>query len=119
MLSNPFDIGITTRNALQVIEVRHPDPFVSFEQVKNTNWNSESNGCLMRITPLAVWGYRLQPEDLYEAVKLQTALTHSNKTAIDSCYLYCFAIGHLINHGDPQLAYKLTKEEAKKYSGKY
>ena len=68
----------------------------------------------MRITPLAVWAHKLPKEDLYNAVLLQTALTHQNKFAVDSCYLYCLAISVLINTGDPELAYKEAKDEAAK-----
>ena len=76
-----------------------------------------SNGCLMRITPQAVWGYKLGKEDLYNAVMLQTGLTHLHKTAVDTSYLYCYAIGILINTGDSDLAFKMTKEEAKNRNG--
>jgi ADP-ribosylglycohydrolase len=51
----------------------------------------------MRVTPLAVWGHKLSRDELYEVVKLETALTHSNQIAIDASYLYCFAIVQLIN----------------------
>jgi len=51
----------------------------------------------MRITPLAVWGHKLSKEELYEVIKLETSMTHSNQIAIDASYLYCFAIVQLIN----------------------
>ena len=50
----------------------------------------------MRATPLAVWGHKLTKDDLYNAVKYQTLMTHSNKVAIDATYLYCYAISLLI-----------------------
>ena len=46
----------------------------------------------MRITPLAVWGRHLDKDDLNNAVKLQTSLTHSNENVFEACYLYTFAI---------------------------
>jgi ADP-ribosylglycohydrolase len=45
---------------------------------------SESNGCLMRLTPFAVWAYQLEKVDLFDAVKLQTMMTHSNEIAIEA-----------------------------------
>jgi len=63
----------------------------------------------MRITPLAVWGHKLGKEDLYNAVLLQTALTHQNKFAVDACYLYCYAISILIKTGNMDEAYEKTK----------
>ena len=59
----------------------------------------------MRITPLAVWGHKLTRDELYELIKLQTAITHSNQIAIDASYLYCFAIVHLINGKTAQDTY--------------
>lgn len=118
--SPPFDIGNTTRQALHIIsnpkagiKKENFRPSDSFQHTLEATYKSQSNGCLMRITPLAVWGHRLSSkEDLYNAVLLQTALTHQNKFAVDACYLYCFAIGILINTGDLDLAYKETKKEA-------
>jgi len=65
--SNPFDIGITTQTALSVIDLNKIDPIASFENTKSDT-RSLSNGCLMRVTPLAVWGYNLPKDDLYHAV---------------------------------------------------
>ena len=36
----------------------------------------------MRITPLAVWGHKLNFQDLSKAVKLETYLTHSHPLTI-------------------------------------
>jgi ADP-ribosyl-[dinitrogen reductase] hydrolase len=49
--SDPFDIGFTTRSALQVIDLEKLDPKASFMQTQKYTYGSESNGCLMRITP--------------------------------------------------------------------
>ena len=75
---------------------------------------SESNGCLMRITPMAVFSHKFESdEDLYNAVSLQTMLTHSNKIAIDSCYLYCYAIRELIRNGNAKEAFTKTLDQAR------
>ncbi|TNV79665.1 hypothetical protein FGO68_gene3774 [Halteria grandinella] len=111
--SNPFDVGETSLLAFSVIKLDKPNPQVSFQNSLENTSKSLSNGCLMRITPLAVWGYRLSNEELYEAVKLQTHFTHSHKVAIDACYLYCFAIKQLIITGNPEIAFKATTQEAK------
>ena len=90
--SEPFDIGNTTFSALHIIDITKLNPVASFNQTEKVTKRSESNGCLMRITPIAVWAQKLSPEDLFEAVKYQTMFTHSNERAIMACYLYCFAI---------------------------
>ena len=90
----------------------------SFENTMHTTSNSLSNGCLMRITPLAVWGHKLSSEDLFEAVRLQTAFTHSHPFAHVTCYLYCFAIKHLILGMNSKEVFEMTYNEAKgKYAG--
>lgn len=52
-------------------------------------------------------------EDLYTAVSLQTMLTHSNIVAIDSCYLYCYAIRELIRTGNAKEAFAKTLDQTK------
>ena len=93
--------------------MQHINPTDSFKQCEENTKNSESNGCLMRLTPFAVWAHRLSKEDLFKAVKLQTKMTHSNDIPIEACYLYCYAISLLINGATPAEAFKLTKEEVK------
>jgi len=60
--SGPFDVGMTTRTALKAIDINHLNPSNSFYNSYQHTRASESNGCLMRITPLAVWGHKL-PKD--------------------------------------------------------
>jgi len=96
---------MTTRTALKAIDLNRLNPSDSFKSSYDHTRSSESNGCLMRITPLAVWGHRLPKDQLYQAVKLQTSLTHSNQIAIDASYLYCFAIVLLINGKTAKQAY--------------
>ena len=74
---------------------------------------SESNGCLMRLTPFAVWAYRLEKEDLFDAVKLQTMMTHSNEIAIEASQLYCYAISLLIRGKSSTEVFNMTKEAVK------
>jgi ADP-ribosylglycohydrolase len=45
------------------------------------NQKSLSNGCLMRITPLPIWGSSLSPNELAAAAKTECSLTHPNKVA--------------------------------------
>lgn len=45
------------------------------------NQQSLSNGCLMRVTPLAVWGHKQPVQRLAQLVQEETALTHPNTTA--------------------------------------
>jgi ADP-ribosylglycohydrolase len=67
----------------------------------------------MRLTPFAVWAHKLPKEELFVAVKLKTMMTHSNYVAIEACYLYCYAIGLLINGYSTQETFNMTKAEVK------
>jgi ADP-ribosylglycohydrolase len=67
--------------------------------VYNFNRGSQSNGSLMRITPLAVWCSRLQSEEELElAVKEEVTLTHLDDTVIDAAVIYVLAIRYLLNN---------------------
>ena len=65
----------------------------------------------MRLTPFAVWAYKLPKEELFIAVKLQTMMTHSNDVAIEASFLYCYAICLLINGYSSQETFNMTKAE--------
>lgn len=52
---------------------------------------------MMRLTPLAIWAHKLSSDELFEAVKLQTYLTHPNEIAIHASYLYCYALKLILN----------------------
>ncbi|CDW73890.1 UNKNOWN [Stylonychia lemnae] len=99
----------------EAFDYYNPRPLDVFLNVATNSYNhSLSNGCLMRITPQAVWGSQLSNEDLNLAVELQTNLTHVQQKCIEACQLYCLAIKHLINNpGDAKGAYKLAKSQAK------
>lgn len=68
---------------------------------------------MMRLTSLAVWAHKLSPDELYEAVKLQTSLTHPHEVPITTSYLYCYAI-RLILKGKTSAEdiYDMTLHEA-------
>ena len=95
--SAPFDIGNTTKTALKVIDIHNSDPTISFKNTFKNTIESKSNGCLMRITPLALYCSLMNKDDMYMAIALQTMFTHPMKLAIEACYLYCYAISLLIN----------------------
>ena len=69
-------------------------------RVENFNCLSESNGSLMRLTPMAVWGHKLSEAELKEAVRLEVKFTHSSEIVIEACFLYCLAIKFLLKGQD-------------------
>jgi len=56
------------------------------------NNNSCSNGCMMRCTPLAIFGQSLTKEEFRKLSDADCELTHSNQTAKDVTFLYNYAI---------------------------
>ncbi|KAF6253657.1 ADP-ribosylation/Crystallin J1 [Scenedesmus sp. NREL 46B-D3] len=99
--SPPFDIGSTTGAALSAAR---GNPVVEGMAARmqaaaaQHNQNSLSNGCLLRLTPLAIWSSR-QPTDVVAAnAAAETSLTHPQQTAQVASAAYCIVIAHLINH---------------------
>ena len=117
MDSPPFDLGKTIGEAFRVLETQlkdKADPNLSFTHIKSNERTStsNSNGSLMRLTPLSIFAHKLYSHQMYAAVRLQTLFTHANETVIAACYLYTFAISKLIQGADAKSAYEKTKLES-------
>ncbi len=111
-LSPPFDIGIATKTAFQnarnaVFGDNHAN-LIRESSLKSIN--SQSNGALMRITPLCIWTSKLSLPEMMKAVREETRLTHPNKTAQNVSIAYVHTIHHLLNNpGESEEAYQKCK----------
>lgn len=98
--TDPPDIGETIRNALR----------------GEMNPDTEANGALMRVAPIA---YRaaLCPEfDWERAVREDTCLTHPNRVCIDASLAYVYALIRLLQAADDvQAVYRSTVEWARQH----
>lgn len=107
--SGPFDIGNTTINGIcyGVDEKDEKQVNELYEHTLCVNMDSLSNGCIMRLSPLAVWLsqfysviYPKNPDlairGVICATMLDTSITHSNATAIMVSSVYCVLLTHLI-----------------------
>ena len=119
-LSHPFDIGITTRRGMQCIlehfqEYENKDNLdILVKAIDNVNNKSDSNGCLMRATPLSVYWHKLSNEEIYKWTELDVNLTHTNPVAVYSVVCYNIAIAHLLqNFGDYEGAFKRVNDYVK------
>lgn len=83
LASNPFDCGNTIANAL----CGDLNPF------------SESNGALMRISPLAIFGAGHNEADLIEWAQQDASITHSNPVCSQVNILYVSLIADAIRSG--------------------
>ena len=102
--SDPFDIGITTRNAMGCLR----DPALAARAhaegvaavmtaaAAARNQASKANGSLMRATPLGVWGAVRSDEALVAAAKEDARLSHPNASCVDAAVVYVLAIASLV-----------------------
>jgi ADP-ribosylglycohydrolase/fructose-1,6-bisphosphatase/inositol monophosphatase family enzyme len=75
MTTRPIDIGETTERGLLGLHTTE----------------SESNGSLMRVSPLGLWAAG-EPERAAQAAREDSALTHPNPVCVEACAAYAAAI---------------------------
>ena len=107
--SKPFDIGYTTQQAFHPLKMI-AKPQSAINASKFLNQESQSNGSLMRITPLAVWLSKVtNPQEIKKVVVADVSMTHPNKLVHDCVFIYCMTIRFLLkyrsNKDRAQLAY--------------
>ncbi len=109
--SRPFDMGTTTRNALSECAKVDKNFARACRKGSQRSSDSQSNGALMRITPLCIWGSELRKEQLITAVTEETKLTHPNQTIVEVSIAYAYTIQYLLkNKGDYKGAFLSCKE---------
>lgn len=81
-----FDIGITTRAALHRFE-RDGEPLAG-----SSDEFAAGNGSLMRLAPVAIWGWGVGVEATRDAARLQSAITHAAPACLDSCEAYAVVL---------------------------
>jgi ADP-ribosyl-[dinitrogen reductase] hydrolase len=91
--SEPFDIGQSTTYAL----LDATDASDMLTNAYEFNYNSESNGSLMRSIPLAVFGINKTPETIMQMAKLDSELTHPKEIVGEITGLYCVIISQILN----------------------
>lgn len=101
-----FDIGNTCSKAINNYEETH-DPYTC----GLTDNNSNGNGSLMRILPLAYYAIekRLKDTEILEVVREVSSLTHAHEISIMGCYIYVRYAMFLLNGKDKYSAYSMTK----------
>jgi len=118
--SQPFDMGITTSNAL----MPEPPEVVSessevrvWRQAAQLNGASKANGSLMRATPLGVAASVLSLEEAADIARQDARLTHPNQTCQHATAAYVLAIRHLIlKPGDKEGAWSVAAAHVEGHS---
>jgi ADP-ribosyl-[dinitrogen reductase] hydrolase len=102
-----FDIGITTREALNRL---HADPDLIL--AGGTDEYSNGNGALMRILPLAFYQADAPLQDRFQVIREVSAITHGHIRSAVACFLYLEMARHLLAGLTPAAAYSQVCEEA-------
>jgi ADP-ribosylglycohydrolase len=88
--SDPFDTGSTIRSALRGV----PQP------------ESQANGAMMRVSPLGIFGWKHDIEDVARWAREDAAITHINEVCLAANDLFVTAIAHAIRTGcSPMVLY--------------
>ena len=106
-LSSPFDIGHTTAKAFgRVAGAKRPD----LVAVQAASRKSQANGALMRIAPLALWGWGLSEEDLACFARMDSKLSHAHQICLDTNAVFVLALKYALT-GNTHI-YQSTKQWA-------
>jgi ADP-ribosyl-[dinitrogen reductase] hydrolase len=107
--SVPFDFGRTTRNALGFTN----DYNGVMENSLKYNTYSQSNGFLMRISPLGIYGVNISDERLRKIIKYDCYMTNPNEICLDAAIVYVFTIRELIKSNNIDNAINVAYNECK------
>ncbi|CAI2363564.1 unnamed protein product [Moneuplotes crassus] len=124
MNSKPFDCGITIGNAFYKVNPKYPEMIKKRADIYCQD--SQSNGSLMRSTPLAVFCHRMEvpntedfkAEDwekhrdcVFKMAKFDASFTHSNKEVhyIEGLYIYMITL--IINGVELDKVYDIIVDE--------
>lgn len=111
--SHPFDVGITTRTslspALKALRKQASPQQVLDEALKHASLESQANGALMRITPIALYaaGQNLSDDDAAELARLDALITHPHLACQDANAVFVVALKRaILGGGTPQEIYQ-------------
>ena len=83
--SHPFDIGYNTRAVME--NSRDYGDLIS-----KADKNSLSNGCLMRISPMGIYGVEIENSKLLEYCQQDCKMTNPNPIAVNAVQVFVIAI---------------------------
>ena len=95
--TDPHDIGGTTAQALAAIDPGAASPAALARAAASRT--SQANGSLMRASPLAIWGARLEPGVLARHAADDSTLTHPHEVCQSACAAFTVAVAHAIRTG--------------------
>lgn len=112
--SGPFDIGVTTLNALSKISASLEKGSLSAPEKPGVN-GSQANGSLMRVSPIGIWGHAMSFSEVAGFAREDSSLTHPHRVCCDAVSVFTVAISRAISAGEgPEDVYRSTVEYAEK-----
>ncbi|MBI4497872.1 MAG: ADP-ribosylglycohydrolase family protein [Chloroflexi bacterium] len=116
--TSPFDIGSTTRQALEAITDRTLRGRTAAAAARQAaNRESQANGSLMRISPLGVYAHALPPAPAADLARADSSLTHPNPVCQEACAVFTVAVAHAIRTGaTPAAVYQAALGWAEQHS---
>ena len=94
---NPPDCGGTTRRAFG--ELTPPGASIAATVRARALRDSQANGALMRVSPLAIFGSTLDPESLHQLAAADASLSHPHDVCVAANQVFCFAISYALRTG--------------------
>jgi fructose-1,6-bisphosphatase/inositol monophosphatase family enzyme/ADP-ribosylglycohydrolase len=96
----PIDVGSTIAQALGAVspaDVTNGQAATRARSVANRQ--SQSNGALMRVSPLGIWGALRESAVLAEAARADAALTHPHAVCQDASAVFAVALAAAVRDG--------------------
>ncbi|MEQ1528550.1 MAG: inositol monophosphatase family protein [Methylococcales bacterium] len=107
--SDPFDIGNTIGAVLSAAaSINSHTPAEACRQAAVAYAQSQANGALMRIAPLAVWGIALDNDVLADLARQDAQLTHQHPICQDANAVFCVALAAAIRGESATTIYQQT-----------
>ena len=98
--SEPFDVGSTLAKAIRsVSNEAMQEGRVAEAMTMGASMESQANGSLMRISPVGIFAYRKNVDELWMLACEESALTHPHVVCQQACALYTCAIADAIESG--------------------
>lgn len=103
-----FDIGVTCSEALARYSSGSYEPL----DCGMDDINSNGNGSLMRMLPIALYCYykKLSDDEIIKLVNEVSSLTHAHEISKMACYIYVRYVMNLLNGEDKVKAYEEVKK---------
>ncbi len=113
--SHPFDYGTTTASALRpaaaALAAGESPACVAEAARSAASRESQANGALMRVSPLAIYAHALAPDEAADLARQDAALTHPHHVCLDAGAVFVVATAYAIKEGvGPRRVYQHALE---------